>query len=204
MAIIASYCTDVSAHHPLLRHYNCPEDRHQAQQYPHPQRRQQFLAGRALLRWLVQHTMTPPRSLDILKHANGAPYLRCDGNLLSCSISHSAGAVLVAIGTDGETVGVDIERVAAKRWQTTPVIAKYQTGMMQGVGAESLARAQRWNLAEAVVKAEQGKLLEVLRRAPGPLLAQASFGVVGDYCYAIYHPDCGANAIRVVPVAAID
>lgn len=204
MAILACYCIDITAQQYLFERFNSAADIEQAQQYAHPQRRQQFLAVRALLRWLVAQHISATLPLQILKHSSGAPYLMLSEQLLNCSISHSDDAVMVAVSTAGEALGVDIERFDATRWQNTPVIAKYQHGMMHEVGASSLARAQRWNLAEAVVKAEQGKLLEVLQRQPESLLAQASLGVVADYCYAIYHPDCGPSAIRVVPVAAID
>ena len=201
MASIVSYCIDITAQQGLLERFNSAADFEQAQHYQQLPRRQQFLAARALLRWLVSQALATDLPLQILKHANGAPYLLLGEQALNCSISHTDQAVLVAISTAAEAVGVDIERFDGARWQHSPVIAKYQHGMMREVGGASLARAQRWNLAEAVVKAEQGKLLEVLQRAPQPLLAQASLGIVGDYCYAIYHPDCPASAVSVVTVA---
>lgn len=204
MAIIASYCVDVSAQQWLVSRWSTEPDTEQAQQYANPQRRQQFLAARALLRWLVAEHISASLPLQIGKHASGAPYLLLGEQQLNCSISHTDGAVMVALSTTGEAVGVDIERVADERWQQTPVIAKYQHGIMHRVGPTSLERAQRWNLAEAVVKAEQGKLLEVLKRHAEPLLAQARFGVVANYCYAVYHPDCAASAVSVVPVAATE
>ncbi len=204
MAIIASYCIDIAAQFKFLARFNSSEDHVQAQHYTNSQRRQQFLAARALLRWLVQRRIPSDLPVQILKYANGAPYLLLGEQAMSCSISHTDNAVLVGMSTCAEHFGVDIERFDQRRWQNTPVIAKYQHGMMGGVGAESLARAQRWNVAEAVVKAEQGKLLEVLQRQPAPLLAQASLGQVGVYCYAIYHPDCPATDVNVVPVATTD
>lgn len=201
MAIIATYCIDIDVQQAALAQFNRVEDIQQADQYTYVERRHQFLAARALLRLLVQRYLHSKLPLQILKHPNGAPYLLLGEQRMNCSISHSDNAVLVGISTCAEVFGLDIECFQQQRWQDTPVIAKYQHGMMHEVGPSSLARAQRWNVAEAVVKAEQGKLLEVLQRQPAPLLAQASLGQVGHYCYAIYHPNCPASAVSVVPVA---
>lgn len=202
MAIIATYCIDITVQREVLAPFNHAEDIQQAEQYSHMERQHQFLAARALLRWLVQRYVNSEQPLQILKHPNGAPYLQLGEQRKNCSISHTDNAVLVGISTGAEVFGLDIECFDQQRWQTSPVIAKYQHGMMREVGQSSLARAQRWNVAEAVVKAEQGKLLEVLQRQPAPLLAQASLGQIGHCCYAIYHPNCPAGAVSVVPVAA--
>lgn len=202
MAIIASYCIDIAGQQASWQRFNNERDHQQALQYSNAARRQQFLASRALLRRLVSEHIDAEQHLSVLKYPSGAPYLRLAERQLSCSISHTDNAVLVAISNDAAAFGVDIERFDDRRWQRNRVIDKYQHGMMQQVGSSSLARAQRWNVAEAVVKAEQGKLLEVLQRQPEPLLAHASVGTLGDYCYAIYHPHCSAAEVRLIPVVA--
>ncbi len=203
MAIMACYCIDIAAQRAWLAGHVTADDQQQAQHYTHAPRQLQFLAARALLRWLVRENFSATEALQILKHPNGAPYLLLGEQLLSCSIAHTDNAVLVGVSDDQQAFGLDIERVDAARWQTSPVVAKYQHGMMHKVGSSSLARAQRWNLAEAVVKAEQGKLLEVLQRQPEPLLAHAALAQVGAYSYAIYHPQCDTDAVSVIPAPTI-
>ncbi|CAI8164448.1 4'-phosphopantetheinyl transferase family protein [Pseudidiomarina mangrovi] len=203
MAIMACYCIDIAAQQAWLGGHLTAADQQQAQRYTHPPRQQQFLAARALLRWLVSEFVTTELPLEIRKYPSGAPYLLLGEQLLSCSIAHTDNAVLVGLSDGQQPFGLDIERVDAARWQTSPVVAKYQHGMMHNVGSSSLARAQRWNLAEAVVKAEQGKLLEVLQRQSEPLLAHASLAQVGGYSYAIYHPQCDTDAVSVIPAPTI-
>lgn len=204
MAIIASYCIDITAQQAYWQCFNTERDNEQALQYLNAARRQQFLAARALLRCLVSQHIDAEQPLQILKLPSGAPYLLLGEQRLSCSISHTNNAVLVAVSESAAAFGVDIERCDDQRWQHNRVIDKYQHGMMQQVGGSSLARAQRWNIAEAVVKAEQGKLLEVLQRQPEPLFAHVSVGRLGDYSYAIYHPHCSAAEVRLIPVATTD
>lgn len=152
-----------------------------------PQRQQQFLAGRALLRWLCcQQLQVAPEQVEIVRQANGAPQLTVAGQHYSCSISHKDQAILVAIAAEG-ALGLDIEKIQLRKRQAQ-LIAQFADGFMHGIQPDDLAGFyQRWTLAEAVTKAEQGKLLATLHRQHSAYVAKSHHIVVADWLMCVYH-----------------
>jgi 4'-phosphopantetheinyl transferase len=71
---------------------------------------QRYVAGRALLRWLLGRTLgLPPHAVPIVRGMRGRPQLEGDGGV-DFNISHTADIALVGIAR-GRRIGVDVERV---------------------------------------------------------------------------------------------
>lgn len=137
----------------------------QLQSYASAARQRQYLVGRGLLRWLACTEIGCSASdVTIQRQASGAPQLMIAGQSLACSISHKDDAVLVAFG-EVDALGVDVETLTARQRQID-LLNRFRNGFMQGVLKDDWQLFyQRWTLAEAVTKAEQGKLLATLRRS---------------------------------------
>jgi 4'-phosphopantetheinyl transferase len=89
-----------------------PEERLRLNGIAAPRRRKEFVAGRFLLRSLLEwSTGAPAASQSLLVSSNGKP--RCDGGP-AVSIAHSGNVVVCALCDVGR-VGVDIERVELAR-----------------------------------------------------------------------------------------
>lgn len=172
----------------VLQPWLLPSERQHAEAYQSAQRASQYLAGRALLRWLVCQTQQVSAERVLINRAdNGAPLLSIDGLAWSCSISHKSGAVMVAYRRVGR-LGIDIEQIQQRKRQAE-LVSEFATGFMRGVAEQDLAQFyQRWTLAEAVTKARQGKLLATLREDPQPLLAQARFVAATQHMLCLYAP----------------
>ena len=86
------------------------EERERAGRYRVARVRDQFVAGRGLLRLLLAGCLgADPREIPIVYEPNGKPVLG-PGESLQFNLSHSEGRALIAIGRGGR-VGVDLERV---------------------------------------------------------------------------------------------
>jgi 4'-phosphopantetheinyl transferase len=71
---------------------------------------QRYMAGRALLRWLLGRTLgLPPHAVPIVRGIRGRPQLEGDTGI-DFNVSHTAGIALIGIAR-GRRVGVDVERV---------------------------------------------------------------------------------------------
>src|SRR5690554_4794361 len=162
--IATTYSTDFNTLLPALDAWVTEAERQVAQTYKQVPRQQQFLAGRGLLRWLVCNTWhCAAGAVTITRQANGAPLLSVGGQHWQCSISHTKGAALVA-ASPAYMVGVDIEKVKPRK-RLAELVANYQDGFFSDMSAAHWQLFfKRWTLAEAVTKAEQGLLLQTLKR----------------------------------------
>lgn len=128
-------------------------------------RRRQFLAGRALLRWLCMETFhCPTTDVLISLPGDGAPRVSVGSRAIAASISHSHAAVMVAVAnypsTESGILAVDIEKIQQRRYQPE-IVATYANGAMADVDS---ARSffLRWTQVEAVAKATQQSLIGIL------------------------------------------
>ncbi|CAB0150777.1 hypothetical protein PSI9734_01216 [Pseudidiomarina piscicola] len=182
--VASLYAANLEQLVPRLRPWLTAQEHELAQGYPRLRRRLQYLAGRGLLRFLIQQQwQIPAAEIAILRHDNGAPTLRVQGETWQCSISHSHDMALVA-AHPSTPVGVDVEQIKPRkqlqRIQRLEFMRDLATNHMD-------AFYQRWTLAEAVTKAEQALLMEVLKRSSAPYLNHASHAQHNDYilcCYA--------------------
>ncbi|MEA3588536.1 hypothetical protein J6I75_09240 [Pseudidiomarina sp. 1APP75-27a] len=181
-----TFITDVEATVPALNAWLSAADREQSQQYRQPQRRLQYLAGRGLVRWLLhRYWQMAAEDSIITRQENGAPLLLVQGQQWQCSISHSHNHAIVAVSPAAAPIGVDVERIAPRK----QLVRLLRTPFMAGVDSEHLVSFfQRWTLAEAVTKAEQGLLLEVLKRSSETYLPHACFQQHSDYLLCCYSP----------------
>ena len=162
--IATAYSTDFDTLLPALEAWVTQAEREAAHTYRQLPRQQQYLAGRGLLRWLVCQTWhCAAGAVSITRQENGAPLLTVGGQVWQCSISHTKGAVLVAASPEF-VVGVDVELIKPRK-RLAELVNQYQHGFFADVNAENWPQFyQRWTLAEAVTKAEQGLLLNTLKR----------------------------------------
>lgn len=162
--IATAYSTDFDTLLPALDAWVTQAERDAAQTYRQQPRQQQYLAGRGLLRWLVCQTWhCAAGAVAISRQENGAPLLTVGGQSWQCSISHTQGAVLVAASPE-YVVGVDVERIKPRK-RLADLVNQYQGGFFADVDPSNWEQFyQRWTLAEAVTKAQQGLLLNTLKQ----------------------------------------
>lgn len=132
-----------------------------------PKRSRQFLAGRALLRWLCVETFQClATEVTISLPGDGAPKVSVGNRTIAASISHSHAAVMVAVAcypsTEPGTLAVDIERIQQRRYQPE-IVATYAEGAMAGVNSVD-SFFLRWTQVEAVAKATGQSLIQTLAR----------------------------------------
>jgi 4'-phosphopantetheinyl transferase len=85
-----------------------PDERARAERMRAGGPREEFVAGRSLLRRLIgEQLKVPPSSLSFAAGANGKPCLAGPASL-EFNLSHSHGAILIALSRAG-AVGVDVE-----------------------------------------------------------------------------------------------
>tara|TARA_Y100001963_G_C6756360_1_gene437066 strand:+ start:1151 stop:1795 length:645 start_codon:yes stop_codon:yes gene_type:complete len=171
-----------------LTQWLTPAERTQAQSYTSQARQVQYQVGRGLLRWLACRVNdVAPDEVVISRQSNGAPCLTIANVEVACSISHKTDAVMVAFG-DVEALGVDIELMQPRKRQAE-LVNEFSDGFMQHVKVEDLKTFyQRWTLAEAVTKAQQGKLLATLREAFGSYAESGLFHTEQQHmlcCYSV-------------------
>lgn len=203
-SVFVTYCFDLAAEQQHWQRWSVALDEAMAKQYQQPERARQFLAGRAFIRGLLQHLGQPSESIDISRQENGAPCLQVAGQRWSCSIAHTDDAALVALSAQPQALGVDLERLRLPRhWPRLQ--RKFADGMLADLGddPDPAAFMQRWTLAEAVVKAEQGLLFEVLKRPPQAYMAHSRLLLQPPFIATLYHPECTADAINLIPLSAI-
>ncbi|MFC7158962.1 4'-phosphopantetheinyl transferase family protein [Pseudidiomarina halophila] len=105
---------------------------------------------------------------------------------------------MVALSPD-QAVGVDVERLKPRK----QLVRLLKTGFMAGLETEDLAQFyQRWTLAEAVTKTEQGLLLEVLKRDSGAYETHARFRQQADCMLCCYTPTAHSNIHEVLQTDA--
>lgn len=136
--------------------------------------RQLFVAGRALLRKKLGSIMAiDPKEVPIAVSPSGRPYVRCEEAEIFFSLSHTKwrdkSVVGCALSRESD-IGLDVEfadrtidwqriarrRFAACEWQE---IDK----MLEGAGRDRFFRL--WTLKEAIVKLQDGKLLNTLKKS---------------------------------------
>lgn len=198
-APVCVFATDLEKLVVELSPWFSEDERQQAEHYRRPARRLQFLVARGLLRWLLQQRWNySPTASVIVRQPNGAPQLQVNGLSWHCSISHSHDIVMVALSPD-QAVGVDVERLKPRK----QLLRLLKTGFMAGVDTDNLTQFyQRWTLAEAVTKTEQGLLLEVLRRSWESYEPHANFRQQADYMLCCYTPTSHSNIHQVLVTGA--
>jgi len=84
-----------------------------------------YIAGRALLRWLLGRALDlPPHAVPIVRGERGRPQLAGDSGV-DFNVSHTAGVALIGIAR-ARRIGVDIER-ADRRVRADGLAAKFLT-----------------------------------------------------------------------------
>lgn len=184
--IATAFSTDFNTVLPALNAWVTSAEQEAALLYRQQPRQQQFLAGRGFLRWLVcQQWHCAAGAVAISRQDNGAPLLSVGGQHWQCSISHTKGGVLVAASPE-YVVGVDIEVVKPRR-RLVELVEQYQDGFFSSLdGSDWSLFYQRWTLAEAVTKAEQGLLLNTLKRAVQDYANNATHTRSNDYMLCCY------------------
>jgi 4'-phosphopantetheinyl transferase len=144
-----------------------------AQRYRLAHRRRQTLAGRALLRRLLEDEVGLPRHVyDIAYDCNGRPVVcsRSTSLGIDVSITHSRDRVACAVTVFG-AVGIDIEYRAKERAADRIAAALFSPREQHCVAKTGVAVFYRfWTLREAMVKAlgEDISQFDTLRDCFGP------------------------------------
>jgi phosphopantetheinyl transferase len=131
-------------------------DHQAARRYQLALRRRQTLAGRALLRRLLENEIGLPRHIyDIAYDCNGRPVVcsRSTSLDIDVSITHSRDRVACAVTGFG-AVGIDIEYRAKERAADRIAAASFGPREQHCVAENGIAAFYRfWTLREAMVKA---------------------------------------------------
>ncbi len=134
-----------------------PAEHARAARFGRAELAQRYVAGRALLRWLLGRTLgLPPPAVPIVRGVRGRPQL-AGASAIDFNISHTAGVALVGIAR-GQRIGVDVERVD-RDVRADGLAAKFLTAVERATLAplpESERRARflrYWTCKEAMSKA---------------------------------------------------
>jgi 4'-phosphopantetheinyl transferase len=127
-----------------------------------PQRRQQFIAGRWLLRQMLAEALGGRAENIVIDAVAGAPPRVLSRPDLHLSVSHSGGWVAVAVAD--RPVGIDIEGLGARR--DSPRFARWVCGpdewrawrALEGKAADD-ALIAHWTRKEAWLKREGGEVM---------------------------------------------
>lgn len=134
-----------------------PAERARAARFGSEALAQRYIAGRALLRWLLGRTLElPPHAVPIVRGVRGRPQL--EGNTdIDFNVSHTAGSALVGIAR-ARRIGVDVER-ADRVVRADGLAAKFLTAAERAT-LVPLSEDQRrarflryWTCKEAMSKA---------------------------------------------------
>jgi len=127
-----------------------------------------YIAGRALLRWLLGRTLdVPPPAVPIVRGARGRPQLAGNAGI-DFNVSHTAGVALIGM-TRGQRIGVDVER-ADRSVRADGLAAKFLTTAEQATLAPLPEDGRRmrflryWTCKEAMSKATGDGLSAPFRR----------------------------------------
>lgn len=134
------------------------------QQFKVPKRLSEWLGGRMAIKDLVRHVDArfqnfPPRQVEVLNEASGAPYLSIcgfTGKTGSISLSHSNDWVVCAYSPSGIPLGVDLERIElrSKEFVEDFFTADETCHVLDAVeGERPLMTTLIWSAKEAVLKA---------------------------------------------------
>lgn len=145
-----------------------PAERARAARFGREVLLQRYVAGRALLRWLLGRALgLPPHAVPIVRGARGRPQLAGDTGV-DFNISHTAGVALIGIAR-WRRIGVDVER-ADRAVRADALAAKFLTRAEQATLAplpETERRTQflrYWTCKEAMSKATGDGLSAPFRR----------------------------------------
>jgi 4'-phosphopantetheinyl transferase len=135
------------------------EEFERAKRYVFPANRQEFVAGRALVRLVLGRTLDiPPGEVAFRRGPFGKPELdrRQSAARIHFNVSHSAGLVVAAFSLQCE-VGVDVEPASrvispsVQRRVFTP--RELRSWQLLPLGQQREAATARWTLKEAYLKA---------------------------------------------------
>jgi non-ribosomal peptide synthetase-like protein len=141
----------------LLVHVTDAE-RDRARRMRSPERREAFLLSRALLRLILtaRFPAVAPREWDIVAAPSGKPQVQLSGERVEVSLSHTLGAVAIAVSTSGD-VGVDLESLdsapeaeVARSFLTAAELASLGAALPADLPEVFL---RYWTLKEATAKA---------------------------------------------------
>lgn len=156
--MLALACIDLAspATEQLIAGFATGADREAAQRYRFAHRRRQLLAGRALLRRLLEQEVGWPRQVcEIAYDGNGRPAVSTRNRSydIHASITHSRDKVACAITVLGQ-LGIDIELRATDRAANRIAAAFFGPREQRIVAIDGNAAFYRlWTLREAMVKA---------------------------------------------------
>lgn len=144
------------------------DERVRANRYRAEHARQEFITARGLTRWILgAHLNLEPKRVTFQYSAFGKPELAgSDDQQLQFNVSHSGGAILLAISGDG-VVGVDLERVD-RTIDWLPVASRFyshnENRELRSLPADKQKRAfyAIWTRKEAFLKAKGSGLSERL------------------------------------------
>lgn len=156
--MLALACIDLAspAAEQLIAGFATGADCKAAQRYRFAHRRRQLLAGRALLRRLLEQEVGWPRQVcEIAYDANGRPavFARNRSYGIDASITHSRDRVACAITVYG-ALGIDVELRATERATNLIAAAFFNAREQQIIAKNGNAAFYRlWTLREAMLKA---------------------------------------------------
>ncbi len=130
-----------------------PADMNRLNTFTHPRRRREFVIARTLLRTLSERVLGS--SGRVQSADDGKPEWLCRHQAIPCSISHSHGAVVVGLNTEG-AIGVDIETVQARPMEKYVTRYFHEAAQQIFLGLEGDAQRaffyQYWCDREAMTK----------------------------------------------------
>lgn len=168
------FCTDFASPAAVRRDLLAEEDFDRLPKLSHPRRRKEFLAGRSLLRFALEHTTGEPGRTHRLRTRADGKLVCVDGPPIS--LSHSGTVAVCAVAAAG-SVGVDVEIKLDRR--RTRAIAHSFFAPEESEWLESQPEDRfymLWVLKEAYLKAMGDGLaggLDTLRCRVSPPMIEA-------------------------------
>lgn len=142
---------------PTLGQWLSGEERDRAARFGRPDLRDRYVAGRALLRWILAHELGgAPASIPIRRGVRGRPYV--DGAPdFDFNVSHTESRALVGVAR-GRRIGVDLEsedRLANVDRLARRVMTEDERTQWAGLAEPDRRRAflRHWTCKEALAKA---------------------------------------------------
>ncbi|WP_322400009.1 4'-phosphopantetheinyl transferase family protein [Massilia luteola] len=152
-------------------------ERYRCERFMRPQRRRQFIAGRALLRRMIAHLLgLAPADVALCERPGNAPALVGGGlPAVGFSMSHS-GPWVACVASLDSPVGLDIERIDTARDILALAEQAFDPATAAAVractdGARVQAFYRHWCLLEAGIKLGQASAADHVYMHPGWVLA---------------------------------
>lgn len=143
--VIVAYCETSEEVDPSVL---TSQEQEEFDAFVNPNRKSEYLIGRALFRFLVKESGLNPEQVELLKEEKGKPYAKLDDEIIYVSFSHSQKLVMCAVSRKYD-IGIDVE--SEERHIKDGVVKRIlNEDEWKVIGYENLLKL--WTIKEAAVK----------------------------------------------------